>query len=308
MWELRNTRFDPLRLLGQWLVVCIGLHATVGFAQAPDDWREWALRMDKAQQSLNYDATMVIDAGSGDWDLVDVSQRVGPGGPEQQWLSLNDAGRRQVRTAQGVSVLGPEGDQRIGRSPQLRAGVLLQQLDQSYQITVGPRERVAGRRAVRLTLQPISADRYGLRLWIDADTGLPLRSDRTGEGQSVLERRMITRLTVHGFAGISAAVAAPASITELGWALPSGFRLIGSALTVPGITGARQWVISDGVAWVSVYQMSLAKGLVIEGNGWRHGAMSQVTLKNGDEWFYLLGDVPPQTLVNVAQAAIAALP
>lgn len=45
--------------------------------QAPvEDWRTWALRMEKAQQSLNYDATMVIDSGSGDWELVELSQRV----------------------------------------------------------------------------------------------------------------------------------------------------------------------------------------------------------------------------------------
>jgi sigma-E factor negative regulatory protein RseB len=218
---------------------------------------------------------------------------------------MNGAGRRQVRTAQGVSVLGPEGDQRIGQGPQLRAGPLLADLDKYYRVEIDPRDRVAGRRALRLSLQPLTADRYGLRLWIDVDTGLPLRSERTGPDQQILERRMVTRLSVHGFAGV-AAPTAPVAHDETGWDLPGGFHLVGSAMTVPGIVGARQWVISDGVAWISVYQMRLPQGVTLDSNGWRHGAMSQVTLRKGEDWFYVLGDLPPQTLVRVGEAAVNA--
>jgi sigma-E factor negative regulatory protein RseB len=271
-----------------------------------DNWRAWAARMDKAQQSLNYDATLVIDTGNGDWDLIDLSQRVGPGGPEQQWLSLNGAGRRQVRTAQGVSVLGPEGDQRIGRGPQLRVGQMLEQLALSYRVDMGGQDRVAGRRAVRMSLQPLHPDRYGLRLWIDSDTGLPLRSERLTADGSVLERRMVTRLTVRGFAGSGASATPLSPSSDLGWNLPSGFRLVGTALAVPGLAGARQWVISDGVAWISVYQMTLPQGLTMESGGWRRGAMSQVTVRKGENWFYVLGDLPQETLVRVGEAAVAA--
>lgn len=289
-----------------WMLIAL-LVATPGLAQTtgPDDWQSWAARMDKAQQSLNYDAIMVIDVGDQNWDLVELSQRVGPGGPEQQWVSLNGAGRRQVRTAQGVSVLGPEGDQRIGRGAQLRLGESSAQLAQSYQISVGPIDRVAGRQAMRMVLQPISPDRYGLNLWIDVDTGLPLRSERTGRDNNMLERRMITHLTVRGFAGGRSQVPPLSSAQTPGWKLPSGFRLVGTALAVPGLSGARQWVISDGVAWVSVYQMTLPAGLTLDKSGWRHGALSQVTLRSGDHWFYLLGDLPPETLTQVGQAAVA---
>lgn len=291
-----------------WALMLLCLLAPALAAQAPiDDWRTWALRMEKAQQSLNYDATMVIDSGSGDWELVELSQRVGPGGPEQQWLGLNGAGRRQVRTAQGVSVLGPEGDQRIGQGPQLRAGPLLASLDQWYRISIDPRDRVAGRRALRMTLDPIASDRYGLRLWIDGDTGLPLRSERFDAQQHLLERRMVTRLNVLGFAG-APAQSQPAVAQASDWKLPDGFRLVGSALTVPGLAGARHWVISDGVAWISVYQLRVPQGLMLERNGWRHGALSQLTLRKGEDWFYLLGDLPPDTLRQVGMAAMAGSP
>ena len=63
------------------------------------------------------------------------------------------------------------------------------------------------------------------------------------------------------------------------------FRLVGSALAVPGLAGARQWVISRWRGLVSVYQMTLPSGLTLDRNGWRRGAMSQVTVRDGDHWF-----------------------
>lgn len=290
----------------RWLAgMALAWVAGVASAQAPagvDDWRTWALRMDKAQRALNYDATLVVDTGHGDWELFEVTQRIGPVGPEQQWLALNGAGRRQVRTAQGLSVLSPEGDQRIGQGPQLRAGPLLAALDQSYEIALDARDRVAGRRAVRLGLRPRAPDRYSLFLWIDADTGLPLRSERRTPDDVLVERRMVTRVQVHGFAGAPAAAQAQ-QVAPSGWTLPSGFQLVGAALTVPGLAGARHWVLSDGVAWVSVYQLRLPEGKVVESGGWRHGALGQVTLRQGEDWYYVLGDLPLDVLQRFGEAA-----
>lgn len=289
-----------------WLGLAAAAHAqTAPAPTAPgDDWRAWALRMDKAQRALNYDATLVIDSGHGDWELFEVSQRIGPAGPEQQWVAQNGVGRRQVRTAQGISVLSPDGDQRIGQGPQFRAGPLFAALDQSYEIALDARDRVAGRRAVRLSLQPRHADRYGLRVWIDVDTGLPLRSERRAHDQTLLERRMLTRLAVLGFAGAPTPPTVQA-IEPSAWPLPAGFQLVGSALTVPGLAGARHWVLSDGVAWVSVYQLRLPPGKAIETEGWRHGALGQVTLRHGEDWYYVLGDLPPETLRRVGESAFA---
>lgn len=272
---------------------------------ANEDWRSWVLRMDKAQRALNYDATLVIDSGNGDWELYEIAQRIGAAGPEQQWVSLNGTGRRQLRTAQGVSLLSPEGDQRIGQGPQLRAGPLLAALESSYAVGFDPRDRVAGRRAVRLSLDPLHRDRYGLRLWIDADTALPLRSERRSADGGLLERRMVTQLHVLGFAGLPVPPVA-SGLAASDWKLPAGFRLVSAALTVPGLAGARHWVISDGVAWISVYQLQLPQGKVIESGGWRHGALSQLTLHQGEDWYYLLGDVPAETLRSVGEAAFPA--
>lgn len=281
----------------------LALLASAAGAASETDWKVWAARMEKAQQSLNYDATVIIDENQR-WDLIELSQRIGPAGPEQQAATLNGESRRFVRTAQGLSVLGPEGNRSLAKGPDLVSDILVDELALSYQVRLEGPDRIAGRSAMRMLLHPGDQDRYGLRLWLDLDTGLPLRSDRLRADGSVLERRMITRLNVLGFAGLVArAAAAPRPSGQ--WALPAGFRLMGDAIAVPGIVGARHWVISDGVAWVSIYQLPAGQGQPTA-SGWRRGAIGQISMRTGDSWVYVLGDLPNATLERLGEAALAA--
>jgi sigma-E factor negative regulatory protein RseB len=268
------------------------------------EWPAWAARMTKAQQSLNYDATLVIDLGR-DWDLVEVTQRIGAQGPEQQIVALNGDRRRYVHTSQGMSLLGPEGDMRLGQAPSAPGGLQAERLAGAYKVTLGGRDRVAGRIAIRLTIEPVSNDRFGLRLWLDADTGLPLRSERVAADGSILERRMVTRINVLGFAGIAQPPAPTRSVQASTWTLPAGFVQVGEAIAVPGIAGARQWILSDGLAWVSVYRLPLQPGHQALANGWRRGAMGQVALHTTDAWIYVLGDLPNPTLEQLGEAVLA---
>lgn len=277
--------------------------ATPNAAAAPQ-WPAWAARMSKAQQSLNYDATLVIDHGR-DWELVEVTQRIGPHGPEQQVVALNGERRRYVHTAQGMSLLGPEGDLRLGQGPGLPASVQAESLEGTYRITLGGRDRIAGRAAVQMRIEPLSNDRFGLRLWLDADTGLPLRSERIGADGGVLERRMVTRLNVHGFAGRAAGATRRITRVSATIALPAGFNQVGEPIAVPGIDGARQWILSDGLAWVSVYRLPMQPGLAPLTRSWRHGAMGQIAINANDAWIYVLGDAPNATLEQLGAAVLA---
>lgn len=277
--------------------------AATASATGAADWKVWVARMDKAQQSLNYDATLIIDQDQR-WDLIELSQRIGPAGPEQQAATLNGERRRFLRTAQGLSVLGPEGNRSLAKGPELVSDLVADQLADTYEVSLEGPDRIAGRSAMRLLLHPTAEDRYGLRLWLDVDTGLPLRSERLRSDGSVLERRMITRLSVLGFAGVVTRAAPPVGVHSQ-WSLPSGFRLMGDAIAVPGIVGARHWVVSDGVAWVSIYQLPASQGQPTA-TGWRRGAIGQVSMRTGDSWVYVLGDLPNATLERLGEAALAA--
>ena len=271
------------------------------------EWAAWTARMSKAQQSLNYDATLVIDHGR-DWELVEVTQRIGPHVPEQQVVALNGERRRYVHTAQGVSILGPDGDRRIGQGPDPANGMQVASVAGAYRVSVGARDRVAGRTTVHLSIDPLSDDRFGLELWLDADTGLPLRSERLAADGSVLERRMVTRLHVLGFAGMASSPARRQTAPAPTWTLPTGFVQVGEVIAVPGIPGGRQWILSDGLAWVSVYRLPLQAGRKPVTTGWRRGAMGQVAINANDSWIYVLGDLPSPTLERVGAAVLAAPP
>jgi negative regulator of sigma E activity len=162
---------------------------------------------------------------------------------------------------------------------------------------------------MRLSLLPRFADRYALRLWLDLATGLPLRSERIAADGQVLERRLITRLSVHGFAGGRPAASSDGEGSK-SWpaiTLPAGFRIVDAELPVPGLAEGRQWVLSDGVVWVSIYRLPAATGDEA-GRAWRRGALAHEVLKRGGHRFHVYGDAPPATLTQLVEATAAIEP
>jgi len=237
--------------------------------------------------------------------LVEITQRIGTTGAEQQVVALNGESRRYVHTAQGISLLGPEGDTRLGQAPTTPGSIEAKRIADAYNVTLGARDRVAGRTAIRLNIAPVSNDRFGMQLWLDADTGLPLRSERLAADGSVLERRMVTRLNVLGFAGVAQMAPRAAMVAPADLALPAGFALIGPPIPVPGIAGGQQWILSDGLAWVSVYRLPITPGTTSDARGWRRGAMGQVAINANNAWIYVLGDLPSPTLERLGEAVLA---
>lgn len=272
------------------------------------EWKQWAARMDAAQRSLNYDATVLIDAG-GDPELIELSQRIGPSGPEQQAIALNGSPRRWVRTASGLSLLAPDGQRSLAAGVSSEMGLDTGRVAEAYAAQLDGRDRIAGREAMRLSLLPRFADRYALRLWLDLATGLPLRSERIAADGQVLERRLITRLSVHGFAGGRPAASSDGEGSK-SWpaiTLPAGFRIVDAELPVPGLAEGRQWILSDGVVWVSIYRLPAATGDEA-GAAWRRGALAHEVLKLGGHRFHVYGDAPPATLTQLVEATAAIEP
>jgi sigma-E factor negative regulatory protein RseB len=272
-------------------------------AGAADEWQQWAQRMDAAQRSLNYDATVLIDPGD-EPELIELSQRIGPSGPEQQAIALNGPQRRWVRTASGLSLLSGDGQRSLAAGFASAPGLDADRIASAYVAQLGGRDRVAGRECMRLSLVPRFADRYALRLWLDLATGLPLRSERVAIDGQVLERRLITRLAVHGFAGTrpQPALSVESAPPAAAHALPVGFRVVDAGLPVPGLAGGLQWILSDGVVWVSVYRLPAGATEPIAPR-WRRGALAHEVVQMGAHRFHIYGDAPPATLAQLVAAS-----
>jgi sigma-E factor negative regulatory protein RseB len=285
-------------------------------------------RLHQAALQQNYQGTMVFSAAG-----VLSSSRVAHYAVGDQSYELIEAldGRQQkiVRHNELVYTLWPQSNvavlerrERLGSRGTLLQTVETRALEQ-YELRVEGRERIAGREAEVILLQPRDAWRYAQRLWADLSSGLMLRSDVLTHDRQVLESSAFSLIEI-GVRPQPEAVTQP--IQRLG-----SFRLLRARheqaqLETEGWTLARplpgfvqsscvrrpveaqsedspargehmvQAVFSDGLAHVSLF--------IERYDAKRHrkelqstlGATSTLMQRRGDHWITVMGDVPPGTL------------
>jgi len=185
------------------------------------------------------------------------------------------------------------------------------------QISESP-ERVAGRECRDLTLTPLDAQRYGYRLCADQDTGLLLRAQTLGPA-GVLTQIVFNTLDVGK--GVQSETLRPTwntkdwkvvevpvhevDLASEGWRipLPAGYQpLTQVARQMKAERQVKQLVASDGLSTISVFIEAYGDpgvqqrefGLV------RKGAMSVYRKRIGDHWLTVLGEVPADTVRDLA--------
>lgn len=179
--------------------------------------------------------------------------------------------------------------------------------------------RVAGRSCRELTLTPRDTQRYGYRLCADQDTGLLLRAQTVGS-EGVLTQVVFNTLEVGK--GVKSEALSPAWNTK-GWQVVevpvNEVDLAGEGWRIPLPPGyqpltqlsrhmradrqVKQLVASDGLSAISVFieayaetgQQARSPGLV------RKGAMSVYRKRMGGHWLTVLGEVPGDTVRDLAE-------
>jgi len=166
------------------------------------DALQWMEKMVSAVKTLNYEGTFVY---AHDWQLetMHVIHAAGPKGERERLISLNGSPREVLRDDQLLTCILP--DKRVvmvEKAPPPRyipAGLLnlSKELRQHYRFKLAGQDRVAGRDAQIVHVEPRDGYRYGYRLWLDQDTGMLLKSDLVNEKGMPVEQMMFTRLTLH---------------------------------------------------------------------------------------------------------------
>lgn len=194
-----------------------------------------------------------------------------------------------------------------------------EQLARHYTARSFPADRVAGRAATAIALDPRDPYHFGYRFWIDAASGLLLRAQRMNEDGEVVEQVAFTQLTI----GRQPPSRLKPAITDTrGWQVdnlvgrpidlsrwkvrwvPGGFRRIAEvARTLESDSGKRdvaQILYSDGLAGLSIF---------IE--PWRaersasplqFGALNMVGKRHGKFWLTIVGEVPMASIRQVADS------
>ena len=255
-------------------------------AQAADsDARSWLERMSKALTERNYDGRF-IHSDNNQSETLRIVHRNLRGKITERLVSLDGSGREYIRTNTQVTCYmpdtrtvlvehRPDSDALLTLIPEYRAG-----LEAYYDISVGAETMILGRRAQLLTVQPRDEFRYGYRLWLDADSAMPLKSQLFNHHGRIIEQVVFAELKLleqiadsdlhhsvnaTGYEWIRQEERRHTiSAASIGWRvnnLPAGFKLRFTRLQSMAGSDApvRHLVYSDGLATVSVFIEPMSK-------------------------------------------------
>ncbi len=292
--------------------------------------RTWLDRMNKAVDELNYQGTFVhlLD---GTPETMLIVHRSEGGRSAERILSLDGPGREIIRMGDEVQCILP--DQRVvllearkDLSPLVSAlPSYTEALEPHYAISLGKTARVANRPTRMLEIKPRDEFRYGYTLWLDEETGMPLRSQLVDDHGKIVEQILFTEidlgieidpesleatLDTSGFTMLRPPESSSLAAQAIPWRaanVPGGFRL--SVATQSPIAGSDypvgHLVYSDGLATVSVFiEDPNTKADVGDGFS-RMGSTNTYSLTLRGRRVTAVGEVPRRTVRNIASSLVA---
>ena len=235
-----------------------------------------------AAQSASYKGTFMYSRGQ-DTETMRVYHRISSNGFKERIQSLNGDASEIVRSEKGVWCYFPElkegffkfKDDSVYRIPKINTASL-EKLTRYYSITIDGSERIANRMTHRLVFQPKDSFRYGLKLWIDEESGLLLRSDLLNQQMEAIDSYMFVEITINQaitdaeltpqdagtdyvwhFSTPNSSVSASQSAPLWVKVVPDGFRKIKHVRGQFNEVEKEQMVYSDELATVSLFLQKL---------------------------------------------------
>jgi sigma-E factor negative regulatory protein RseB len=288
------------------------------------DARAWLERMNRAVRELDYEGYFVYSHGDA-LDAMHIVHVNRDGHERERLISLNGAAREVLRDDKAVTCLLPRRDRikvsrrPIGRSFSPLLPVETDALAKNYRFSIGPGQRVAGRQAVTIDIQPKDDLRYGYLFSLDRNNALPLRSVmRDVEGRT-LSQILFTNLRIGAeVAGVEVA-SVPDEISDSKASsealervrlqapccqfseLPPGFALsMHRHRVIDNEQEAEHFVFSDGLTSVSVYVEPYQAGKGLSGTV-NMGSVNLLGIHLAPFQVTLVGEVPVQTLQQFAE-------
>jgi len=309
------------------LLFCWAGYAAAGTLEQ-DAALSWLQKIANAARQLNYQGTFVYQHG----DQVETSRithyvdRTG----EYEKLETLDGPKREIIRS-NTEILSFDAEHRVVRREKrapLKAfpALLPEQLGSLtgfYSLHKGEHERIAGFDALALALEPRDQFRYGHKLWADATTGLLLKARMLDERNRVVEQFMFTQLIIGD--GVTRDSVRPSinpnspewrrepvdrgatTLVDTGWIVkdqPAGFRKV---LELKRFKADSQvpvvhLVFCDGLAAVSVFIEPLKAAKEFQAGLAHQGAVNIYTHAVSDQLVTVLGEVPPVTVMQMANS------
>lgn len=308
------------------LLFCL-LLLSVSVAAAVDSDRsahQWLEQMNQAISHLNYEGRFVYQHGHA-LEAMHMIHSVKEGEEQERLVSLNGAVREVVRNRERV-VCSRSGKTRIGITrgkPRSRLGSLLpidtNALADYYRFSVGGIDRVAGRHGQVILIEPRDELRYGYRLVLDKESGLPLDNATIDGKGEMISRMMYTEIHIGSVPDLAmpSSPEPPPPIAEgdieessdnaLLWpsdAGPAGYKLTNRRHKRLR-SGARveHLIFSDGLASISMYIEAIGEQRDDQLQGSTNmGGVNAMGRLIGERQVTVVGEVPMETLSRLLDA------
>lgn len=304
-------------------------------ALAGTDARALIGRMNEALARRNYDGVFVQQIGQRreTWRII---HRMRDGRMTERLISTDGSGREYVRNGSEAVWYVPDRKVVLVEERSRASGYITAlygvdaDTEKYYQLhSTAQAVRVRGFMARLVTVEPRDALRYGYRYWIDEKTSMPVRTQLVAASGDVIaeisfismalpdavdEELLKPDVDTTGFRWLRRdPPGAPGSVSvnfvarpEL---LPPGFR-VKSFPSMPATADGRprtRFIISDGLAWVSVFIENLnaaeQPGTVRRAEGLAQmGTTAAYSLSLSGHRVTVVGDVPPETVRAIAAA------
>jgi len=325
------TGADGVLSMRRLAVTMVGLLLLTVASAGETDPRALLDRMNEAVRDLDYEGRFVVQSGT-QLDAMYIVHRVDDGAEKERVVSLTGQPREIIRSGEAVACLTPGSDRHInvgrrehGRTVSPLRGVSAEQLNRFYRMHLLESDRVAGREAHQVLIEPNDDLRFGYRLFIDKQTDLPLRSIMLDADNQVVSQMMFTELRVNrGITPIEHDLSAMQlakpdddivsfhfqRLSPPAWVFsepPAGFRLNAHRRTPLSTSdGVREhFIFSDGLATVSVYVQPVDDIAMLPGES-RLGSANAVGRLVADHEVIAVGEVPTKTLLLFAERLQAA--
>lgn len=278
-------------------------------------------KMNRAVRSLDYEGRYVVHS-DGRLDALYVVHRVDATGEKERVVSLTGKPSEIIRSDEAVACLMPGRDEPLnvgrragGRSFSPLAATDSRRLTQHYRFSLVGTDRVAGRDVHQVLVEPKDNLRFGYRVSIDRETGLPLSTAMLDSTMTPRSQVMFVDIKIgdrvtpieRDVSALQIATADPAEwsarkrLAPASWKfreLPAGFELNTHRRRAVDIGTAdlEHYIFSDGLATVSVYvhEMLHADGGLAGVT--RRGAANAIGRMLGNQEIVVVGAVPVRTL------------
>lgn len=294
-------------------------------AQAPNDPLSWLGRISSAAHKLNYTGTFTYQSGK-HMEASRITHLVDASGEYEKLEALDGSPREVVRNNDEVQCFLPEQKLLIvdqfgaRRSFPARLPPSPSALAENYRIRKGEVSRIAGMESQQIILEPRDDMRFGHHLWADVASGLLLRARLMGEKGDSIEQFVFTevqigapfdkekvrsRFTRSADWKVVNARGNDVKVEDIGWVFKHsipGFRQVVSVARQARKERGEAYhvVFSDGLAAISVFiEPESGKGTAQSGLS-ASGSFNIFRRSVADHRITVLGEVPAQALVRIA--------